>query len=156
MKAFVLLLGIVAAGCSTLVTPHNGVTPTEGFRIVPESNALEITADATKNFKLKILRSSSLSNTAILLGTSGLPQDVSATFELNPVYGDSAVVHLVATNMARESREFIMIWGESKRIGWPKKSIVVNLHVKDKQSSSDVKEKPRRKKPTPVIQTPFR
>ncbi len=135
MKTLMLLLGIVAASCSTLVTPHNRVTPNEGFRIVPESNALEITADGTKNFKLKILRSSSLSNTAILLGTSGLPPGVSASFELNPVYGDSAVVHLVATDMARESRKFIMIWGESKKIGWPKKSIVVNLHVKDKQSS---------------------
>ena len=132
MKTFMLLLGIVAAGCSTLVTPNNRVTPNEGFRIVPESNALEFTADGTKNFKLKILRSSSLSNTAILLGTSGLPQDVNASFEPNPVYGDSAVVHLVATAEARESRKFIMIWAESKRIGSPKKSIVVNLHIKDK------------------------
>ena len=145
MKAFMLFIGIVAAGCSTLVTPNNSVTPKEGFRIVPETNDLEITADGTKNFNLKILRSSGFSNTAILLGTSGLPPDVSASFELNPVYGDSAVVHLLATGMARESRKFIMIWGEAKRIGWPKKNIVVNLRVKDKQTSWNVKEQPRRK-----------
>jgi len=135
MKAFILLLGIVAASCSTLVTQNKKVTPNEGFRIIPESNALEITAEGTKKFKLKILRSSGLSNTAIMLGTTGLPQGVSASFEHNPVYGDSAVVLLVATGIAQESKKFMMIWGESKRIGWPKKSIVVSLHVKVKPSS---------------------
>ena len=135
MKTFMLLLGIVAAGCSTLVTPDNRLTPNEGFRIVPESNAVEITAEGTKKIKLKILRSSGLSNTAIMLGTTGLPQGVSASFEHNPVYGDSAVVQLVATGITQESKKFMMIWGESKRIGWPKKSIVVTLHVKVKPSS---------------------
>ena len=134
MKTFTLLLGIVAVSCSTLRTQNNEVTPNEGFRIVPESNALEIIADETKNFKLKILRSPSLSNAAIMLGTSGLPQAVRASFEPNPVYGDSAVLHLEATGIVQETEKFIMIWGESKRIGWPKKSIVVSLHVKDKPS----------------------
>ena len=137
MKIYTFFIGIVGASCSTILTPTNEVTRNEGFKIVPESNTLEIVADGTKNFNLKILRSSGFSNTAIMLGTSGLPHGVSATFEVNPVYGDSAVVHLVTTGMRQESKKFIMIWAESKAIGWPKKSVVVDLHVKVKHSSYD-------------------
>jgi len=134
MRKLILLLGIVATSCSALLTQNIEITSSEGFRIVPESNTLEVTAGGTKTIKLKIFRSSVLSNTAIILGTSGLPRGVIASFELNPVYGDSAVVYLVASSMAQESQKSIMISGELKRIGWPKKSVAVTLHVKDKQS----------------------
>ncbi len=135
-KQLALLLGLFVAAC-TAVKPLGFIGKEDGFKMKVEEDRICLPVGGVNRLKLRIARSEYFHNRPIWIGIqTDLPTGVSARVTTNPVLGDTTTVVISASAAAAAVNKMIVISGDAKAIGYPRKGTLVRMVVRENQQSA--------------------
>jgi hypothetical protein len=129
MKINYLILLVFLAGCAVTSTAPFELSYREGYLLECGERSIILGPGEVIDVKLRIHRAMGFHNKPIELSVTNLPESVDATFEPNPVRGDTAVMRLTSIADHSVGRSLLIVSGNSYpyMLGWPKKGIIIQL-----------------------------